>query len=146
MEGHQVHGSTQDRYDSVQYDYYDSFFRKNNSLLFSLKNPKYFALWFPFCLFPSSFFQVRALYDFTGESGTAELSITAGEVLTVIRDNVGDGWCEGFNQSGQSGLFPAAYVQVIEQAVSSSSMCSILIYIKYILHVHCIIYFYHILI
>ncbi|XP_012277316.1 sorting nexin-9 [Orussus abietinus] len=58
--------------------------------------------------------QVRALYDFTGEPGTAELSIVAGEVLTVMRDNVGDGWCEGFNQKGQSGLFPAAYVQAIE--------------------------------
>lgn len=57
--------------------------------------------------------QVRALYGFTGEPGTSELSITAGEVLTVIRDNVGDGWCEGFNQSGASGLFPAAYVQII---------------------------------
>lgn len=70
----------------------------------------------------SFLFQVRALYDFTGESGTAELSITAGELLTVIRDNVGDGWCEGFNQSGQSGLFPAAYVQVVEQAAVSSSI------------------------
>lgn len=69
------------------------------------------------------FSQVRALYDFTGESGTAELSITAGELLTVIRDNVGDGWCEGFNQNGQSGLFPAAYVQMVEQAAPSSSMC-----------------------
>lgn len=64
---------------------------------------------------------MRALYDFTGESGTAELSITAGELLTVMRDNVGDGWCEGFNQSGQSGLFPAAYVQVVEQATSLSN-------------------------
>jgi len=78
------------------------------------------ALPFSFLLLLLS--QVRALYDFTGESGTAELSITAGELLTVIRDNVGDGWCEGFNQSGQSGLFPAAYVQVVEQAAPSSSM------------------------
>ncbi|XP_017790106.1 PREDICTED: sorting nexin lst-4 [Habropoda laboriosa] len=63
--------------------------------------------------------QVRALYDFTGEPGTAELSITAGEVLTVMRDNVGDGWCEGFNQSGKSGLFPAAYVQTVETTASA---------------------------
>lgn len=80
----------------------------------------YLILYFP--LFLPFLFQVRALYDFTGESGTAELSITAGEILTVIRDNVGDGWCEGFNQSGQSGLFPAAYVQVVEQPAISSSM------------------------
>ncbi|XP_029041095.1 sorting nexin lst-4 [Osmia bicornis bicornis] len=65
--------------------------------------------------------QVIALYDFTGESGTAELSITAGEVLTVMRDNVGDGWCEGFNQSGKSGLFPAAYVQIYESATTASN-------------------------
>lgn len=62
--------------------------------------------------------QVRALYDFTGEPGTSELSITAGEVLSVMRDNVGDGWCEGFNQNGKSGLFPAAYVQIIETPTS----------------------------
>lgn len=72
----------------------------------------------PYLLFSS---QVRALYDFTGEQNTSELSITAGELLTVIRDNVGDGWCEGFNQSGKSGLFPAAYVQVVDQAAPSSS-------------------------
>ena len=65
------------------------------------------------------FFQVRALYDFTGEPGTAELSITAGEMLTVMRDNVGDGWCEGFNQSGKSGLFPAAYVQNVDTTAPS---------------------------
>jgi hypothetical protein len=57
-------------------------------------------------------FQVQALYDFTGEPGTAELSITAGEVLTVTRQNVGEGWWEGVNQAGQTGLFPAAYVEV----------------------------------
>ncbi|CAL7939086.1 unnamed protein product [Xylocopa violacea] len=62
--------------------------------------------------------QVRALYDFTGEPETSELSITAGEVLTVTRDNAGAGWCEGYNQSGKSGLFPATYVQIIETAAS----------------------------
>ncbi|XP_043282624.1 sorting nexin lst-4 [Venturia canescens] len=58
--------------------------------------------------------QVRALYEFSGEPGTAELSIVAGEILTVTRDNVGDGWCEGYNQSNKAGLFPAAYVQIVE--------------------------------
>ena len=55
---------------------------------------------------------MQALYDFTGEPGTAELSITAGEVLAVTRQNVGEGWWEGVNQAGQTGLFPAAYVEV----------------------------------
>lgn len=58
------------------------------------------------------------------------MSITAGEVLTVMRDNVGDGWCEGFNQSGKSGLFPAAYVQVVETTASVSSILIILSYVK----------------
>lgn len=75
------------------------------------------------------FFQVRALYDFTGEPGTSELSITAGEILSVMRDNVGDGWCEGFNQSGKSGLFPAAYVQIIETSTSVPSIFIALLYI-----------------
>ncbi|XP_053984100.1 sorting nexin-9 [Hylaeus anthracinus] len=65
--------------------------------------------------------QVWALYDFTGESGTAELSIKAGEVLTVMRDNVGDGWYEGVNQDGKSGLFPAAYVKAVTNEASVSN-------------------------
>lgn len=65
---------------------------------------------------------MQALYDFTGEPGTSELSINAGEILTVIRDNVGDGWCEGVNQSGKSGLFPAAYVQLAESTATSQPM------------------------
>lgn len=61
-----------------------------------------------------STFKVRGLYDFMGEPNTAELSITAGEVLTVTRTDVGEGWWEGLNSRGQSGLFPEAYVEKIE--------------------------------
>ena len=64
--------------------------------------------------------QVRAIYAFSGEPGTAELSIEAGEILTVIRDNVGDGWCEGYNQNAKSGLFPAAYVQIVEATTNTA--------------------------
>lgn len=56
-------------------------------------------------------FQVQALYDFEGE-GSAELSISEGEILTVTRRDVGEGWWEGTNKQGQTGLFPAAYVKV----------------------------------
>jgi sorting nexin-9/18/33 len=46
-----------------------------------------------------------------------------------MRDNVGDGWCEGFNQNGQSGLFPAAYVQVIEATTpTTGGLCYIVIF------------------
>ena len=57
-------------------------------------------------------FQAHALYDFDGQSGTGELTIRCGEVLTIIRKDVGEGWWEGTNSSGQSGLFPEAYVEV----------------------------------
>lgn len=57
--------------------------------------------------------KVKVLYDFNGEPNSAELSVTAGEVLTVTNTNVGEGWWEGSNSQGQRGLFPAAYVEAI---------------------------------
>ncbi|KAK2703104.1 hypothetical protein QYM36_018379 [Artemia franciscana] len=54
-----------------------------------------------------------ALYDFDGQPGTAELSIKAGETLTVTNTDVGEGWWEGANDSGGSGIFPAAYVEEV---------------------------------
>ena len=61
-------------------------------------------------------FKVQALYDFEGESNSAELSIVAGEVLSVTRVDIGEGWWEGLNSRGQSGLFPEAYVQKVEDS------------------------------
>ncbi|CAG9792159.1 unnamed protein product [Diatraea saccharalis] len=55
--------------------------------------------------------QVQALYDFTGEPGTTEMSITCGEILTLINTEIGEGWWEGRNSKGETGLFPAAYVR-----------------------------------
>lgn len=66
---------------------------------------------------------VRALYDFTGEASTSEISITTGEVLTVTRTDVGEGWWEGKNSKGQTGLFPAAYVEVLS-AVESAQIAN----------------------
>ncbi|XP_068142637.1 LOW QUALITY PROTEIN: sorting nexin lst-4 [Drosophila tropicalis] len=59
---------------------------------------------------------VRAMYDFSGEPGSSELSISTGEVLSVTRSDVGEGWWEGKNSRGQIGLFPAAYVEVMSAA------------------------------
>ncbi|XP_030745585.1 sorting nexin lst-4 [Sitophilus oryzae] len=61
-----------------------------------------------------STFKVKVLYDFQGEPGTAEMSVYAGETLSVTRTDVGEGWWEGLNPQGQSGLFPEAYVERIE--------------------------------
>ncbi|XP_037936093.1 sorting nexin-33 [Teleopsis dalmanni] len=59
---------------------------------------------------------VRALYDFSGEPGSSEISITVGEVLAVTSTDVGEGWWEGKNNRGEIGLFPAAYVEVMSAA------------------------------
>ena len=56
--------------------------------------------------------QVQALYDFEAQPGTGELSLTSGDILTVTRKDVGEGWWEGTNNRGESGLFPEAYVEV----------------------------------
>lgn len=60
-------------------------------------------------------FQVRALYDFDAQVDS-ELSIKSDEILTVINPDVGEGWWEGLNRNGQSGLFPAAYVEKLSTA------------------------------
>ena len=58
------------------------------------------------------FFQVHALYDFDAQPDTGELSLIAGDILTVTRTDVGEGWWEGQNARGEIGLFPEAYVEV----------------------------------
>ena len=56
--------------------------------------------------------QVQVLYDFDGQPGSAELTIKTGDVLDVTRQDIGEGWWEGVDQRGNTGLFPAAYVEV----------------------------------
>ena len=58
-------------------------------------------------------FQARALYDFDAEPGSGEVSIRVGEVLTITRTDVGEGWWEGRTPAGEAGLFPEAYVEEI---------------------------------
>lgn len=55
--------------------------------------------------------QVRVVYDFEAQPDSGELNLVAGEILTVTRRDVGDGWWEGCNASNESGLFPEAYVE-----------------------------------
>ena len=63
--------------------------------------------------------QVQALYDFEAQPGTGELTLTTGDILTVTRTDVGEGWWEGTNSKGESGLFPEAYVEVKYQRIQS---------------------------
>lgn len=56
--------------------------------------------------------RARALYDFTSEN-PGEISVTENELLTLRSDEVVDGWLEGTNSGGDTGLFPASYVEII---------------------------------
>ncbi|RWS11784.1 sorting nexin-9-like protein, partial [Dinothrombium tinctorium] len=59
----------------------------------------------------SSELKVRVLYDFQAQPSSGELSVHTDEILTVTRQDVGEGWWEGVNARGESGLFPAGYVE-----------------------------------
>lgn len=56
------------------------------------------------------------------------MSIKAGDVLKVTRKDVGEGWWEGQSASGQTGLFPAAYVQVRSEHLLIVSIVTILFF------------------
>lgn len=53
------------------------------------------------------------MYDFEGDPGNGELNITTGETIYILRQDVGDGWWEARNSSGQEGLVPETYVEVV---------------------------------
>ncbi|XP_054159628.1 sorting nexin-33-like [Oppia nitens] len=57
--------------------------------------------------------KVRVLYEFIAQPNSGELSININDLLTVTRQDIGDGWWEGTTQSGQTGLFPAGYVEPV---------------------------------
>ncbi|XP_076116058.1 sorting nexin lst-4-like isoform X3 [Mytilus galloprovincialis] len=58
--------------------------------------------------------KVKVLYDFDGDPDNGELSVRAGEELTVTAQDIGDGWWEARNSLGHQGLIPEAYVQLAE--------------------------------
>ncbi|KAM3725843.1 Sorting nexin lst-4 [Dirofilaria immitis] len=62
--------------------------------------------------------QVRAVYEFEAQPNSGELSISANEILTVVREGVQGGWLEGRNAKGQHGLFPESYVVKIDTSLT----------------------------
>lgn len=60
--------------------------------------------------------KVKVLYDFQAQPDSSELSIYKDEELTLLDRDIGDGWWEGLNDRGERGLFPAGYVETIDEA------------------------------
>lgn len=56
--------------------------------------------------------RAKALYDFVSEN-PGEISVMENEILTLYSEDVVDGWLEGTNSRGESGLFPASYVEIL---------------------------------
>jgi len=54
---------------------------------------------------------VVALYDFVAEN-SSEVSLRAGDVITLTRAVAGEDWWSGQLADGSSGLFPSTYVQL----------------------------------
>lgn len=57
--------------------------------------------------------KAKAQFDFAAQADSNELNLLAGDILTIIRQDVGDGWWEGINQRNERGLFPISYVEVL---------------------------------
>ncbi|AWP15047.1 putative sorting nexin-18-like [Scophthalmus maximus] len=64
--------------------------------------------------------KARVLYDFSSEN-PGEISITESELVTLFSEEELDGWLEGENSRGEAGLFPASYVEVIRDHITSNT-------------------------
>ncbi|CAH2273367.1 sorting nexin-33 [Pelobates cultripes] len=56
--------------------------------------------------------KARALYSFQSEN-KEEIDIVENEELNLLSDVSLDGWLQGTNSRGQTGLFPASYVEIV---------------------------------
>lgn len=63
--------------------------------------------------------KARVLYDFHSEN-PGEISISENEEVTLFSEEELDGWLEGENSRGEAGLFPASYVEVLRDHITSS--------------------------
>ncbi|KAF7655508.1 hypothetical protein LDENG_00054990 [Lucifuga dentata] len=64
--------------------------------------------------------KARVLYDFHSEN-PGEISITENELVTIFSEEEQEGWLQGENSKGESGLLPASYVEIIRDHITSST-------------------------
>lgn len=62
----------------------------------------------------------RVLYDFHAEN-PGEVSIAENELVTLFSEVELEGWLEGENSRGDAGLFPASYVEIIRDHITSNN-------------------------
>nr|XP_009672152.1 PREDICTED: sorting nexin-33 [Struthio camelus australis] len=63
--------------------------------------------------------KARALYNFQSEN-KEEISIQENEELVIFSENSLDGWLQGKNSRGETGLFPASYVEILRSRSGSN--------------------------
>lgn len=61
------------------------------------------------------------LYEFIAMDGSSEISIYPKEIVTIYNKDFGEGWCEGLNSRGETGLFPKNYVDIIQEEPSTTT-------------------------
>lgn len=64
--------------------------------------------------------KARVLYDFHSEN-PGEISISENEEVTLFSEEELEGWLEGENSRGEAGLFPASYVEIIRDHITSGT-------------------------
>ncbi|CAB1460356.1 unnamed protein product [Pleuronectes platessa] len=64
--------------------------------------------------------KAKVLYDFHSEN-PGEISITENELVTLFSEEELDGWLEGENGRGEAGLFPASYVEILKDHITSNT-------------------------
>ncbi|XP_071000575.1 sorting nexin-18-like, partial [Oncorhynchus clarkii lewisi] len=63
--------------------------------------------------------KARALYEFNSEN-TGEISLTEHEIVSLYSEQDIEGWLEGSNSKGERGLFPASYVEILNNDTAST--------------------------
>eukprot|EP00091_Calanus_sinicus_P025503 TRINITY_DN9767_c0_g1_i1.p1 TRINITY_DN9767_c0_g1~~TRINITY_DN9767_c0_g1_i1.p1 ORF type:complete len:145 (-),score=29.03 TRINITY_DN9767_c0_g1_i1:161-595(-) len=60
-------------------------------------------------------FQAKVIYDFEAV-GDGELTVRAGDIVTITNNNVGQGWLYGVGVDGREGIVPEGYLEKIRDA------------------------------